>query len=97
MNRIAKILCIASALYEPQYTYRTNGEQILLITKSRDSASLQPLIDKAISYKGKQLRSPVKLPDAFRGVWFEMPNDTEAEALGFALRDEFKAKPKKHI
>jgi len=95
MNRIAKILSIASALSQPQYFYQTDGSRILLITRSPDFSSLKPLKDKAKEYEGHQVRSPAKLPSAFRGVWYEMPNATEAEALGFALRDEFKAKPMK--
>jgi len=97
MNRIAKILYIASYLSEPQYSYKTNGEQILLVTKSHDKSSLLPLKEKAIELGGKSLYSPKKLPKAYRGMWFEMPSETEAEALGFALRNEFKAKPMKHI
>jgi len=95
MNKIAKILYIASYLSEPQYLYKTNGEQILLVTKSHDESSLQPLKDKAKEYGGKSLYSPKKLPKSYRGIWFEMSNEKEAEALGFALRDEFKAKPMK--
>ena len=82
----------ANASSKPQYFYQTDGSEIILIAKSNDFSSLEPLEEKAEECGAEQVRRPARLPSAFVGSWYNMPSEADAEALSFVLRDEFKAK-----
>jgi len=77
----------------PDYYYRLEGKNILLITKSPDAANLRNFTDKAKELKGEPIRRPARLNKIYKGAWFQMPDAKEAAALSLILRDEFEAKP----
>jgi hypothetical protein len=77
----------------PDYFYRLDGDNILLVSKSPDASTILPITKRAKDLKGREDKSkPTKLPRQYKGSWFQMPNETEAAALSAILRMEYNAK-----
>jgi len=94
MNRVSRILNIAGYLSKtPNYYYRLEGKNILLISKSPDASTIRRLEEEAKKLKGFKFNRPINLNKIYKASWFEMPNKTEAAALSVILRDKFEAKP----
>ena len=90
MNRIARLLKIASSL---EFFYRLERDNILLIARSPDESTTRMMEERAKDLKGIKIRRSTRLPSAYKGVWYKMPDDKESAALSYFLREEFGARP----